>query len=122
MSAPAARALLSAIAVIIARLAAPFLPDLRTDFGRKVLAAITTLPTGSSVGLATSGNVDFSGSNLTFNPNTRQVSFSGASMTLAAVAADTFNQYFPNESGNPSNDFTAGQPFGTLSLSGATLR
>jgi hypothetical protein len=96
--------------------------NFRPVFDRKTLNAEVTLPTGSSIGLAAAGNIDFSGANLNFNPSNNQVSFTNATVVFSQLAADTFNQYFPNVSGNPSNDFHAGDLLGMLSLSGATLR
>lgn len=96
--------------------------NFRSVFDRKTLNAEVTLPTGSSIGLAAAGNIDFGGSGLNFNPSNNQVSFTNANVVFSQLAADTFNQYFPNVSGDPNKDFHAGDLLGTLSLSGATLR
>jgi hypothetical protein len=96
--------------------------DFRSAFDRKTLSANVTLPGGSFIGLAAAGNINFGPAGLNFNPNNKQISFTNAPVTFTQLSADTLNQYFPNVSGNPSNDFKAGDLLGTLSLSGATLR
>jgi hypothetical protein len=41
---------------------------------------------------------------------------------LADLAAPLLNQTFPNESGDASNDFAAGDEIGTIDLTGVKLR
>jgi hypothetical protein len=43
-----------------------------------------------------------------------------APVTLDSLSAYIFNQVFPNNTGDPNNDFMGGDPLGTISLSVTT--
>jgi hypothetical protein len=96
-----------------------------TDFGiafdLNALRAIATLPSGTVLPRAPLGAIDFSTGTRTVDPTTKTVTVTGATVTLADLAAPLLNQNFPNQSGMASNDFAAGDLIGTIDLT-ATLR
>jgi hypothetical protein len=46
----------------------------------------------------------------------------GATVRLADLAASTLNQIFPNQSGDASDDFAAGDELGMIDLTDVKLR
>lgn len=93
----------------------------RVQFGLSALASDTTLPDGFKL-LAALGNIDFSTGTRSVDPNTKDLSVTGAAVTLAPLTASNLNQIFPNQSGNAANDFVAGDALGTIDVVGAKLR
>jgi hypothetical protein len=94
--------------------------EFETEFNLNALASNTTLPTGN-VGLSALGNIDFSTGTRSIDPNTKQLVVTNATVTLDGLSAFVLNQVFPNQSGDPANDFAAGDLIGTVSMT-ATLR
>jgi hypothetical protein len=94
--------------------------DFTGQFDRNALASNATLPNGTSL-VAALGNIDWSTGSRSVDPNTKQVTVTNATVTLAEVAAFTLNQIFPNESGNAANDFAAGDLIGHVDMT-AKLR
>jgi len=92
----------------------------QAQFAQNALATNTTLPTGFTL-LANLAQIDFSTGSRSIDPVTKDLTVSGATVTLSAVAALTLNMIFPTESGNPSDDFAAGDLIGTLDMT-AKLR
>jgi hypothetical protein len=90
-------------------------------FDRNILGSTATLPNGTSI-VAALADLDFSTGSRSIDPNTKTLTVTNATAKLSEVAAFTLNQIFPNESGNASNDFAAGDEIGTISISGAKLR
>ena len=95
--------------------------DIGVDFTHNFLNSTAALPTGTSL-RAPLADVDFSTGTRTFNPSDNSVSVTGATVKLSFPAALTLNQFFPTESGNASDDFTAGDVIGTIDLTGVKLR
>jgi hypothetical protein len=50
------------------------------------------------------------------------VTVTGATVSLASLAAPLLNQNFPTESGNSADDFAGGDSIGTVDLTGVKLR
>jgi hypothetical protein len=94
--------------------------NFQTQFDNNALATNTTLPTGFTL-LATLGAIDFSAGSRSIDPNTKDLTVTGATVKLTDLTAATLNQIFPNQSGNASNDFAGGDSLGTLSMT-AKLR
>jgi hypothetical protein len=96
-----------------------------TDFGvtfdLNSLRAVATLPSGTVLPRAPLGAIDFSTGSRSVDPSTKTVTVTGATVTLADLAAPLLNQNFPNQSGTASNDFAAGDLIGTIDLT-AKLR
>lgn len=86
------------------------------QFDLKALATNTVLPTGP-VGIGSLGPFDLAAATTSADPNTKQVTVTGAPVTMDALSAFVFNQVFPNASGVPNNDFMGGDLLGHLSLS-----
>jgi hypothetical protein len=95
--------------------------DIGVDFAHNALNSTAALPTGTSL-RAPLADIDFSTGTRTFNPSNNTISISGATIKLSFPAALTLNQFFPTESGNASDDFTAGDEIGTIDLTGVKLR
>jgi hypothetical protein len=95
--------------------------NIGVDFANNYLNSTAALPTGVSL-RAPLASVDFSTGTRSLDPNTKQLTVTGAKVTLSFPAALTLNQFFPTESGNASDDFVAGDAIGTIDISGATLR
>jgi hypothetical protein len=89
------------------------------QFDLKALASFTTLPTGP-VGIGSLGPFDLAAATTSADVNTKQITVTGAPVTLDGLSAFIFNQVFPNRSGDPNNDFAEGDLLGTLSLSVTT--
>jgi hypothetical protein len=96
--------------------------DFGVDFAQNVLTAIATLPSGTTLPRAPLATIDFSTGTRSVDPSTKTLTFSGATIKLASLAAPLLNQNFPTESGDPNDDFAAGDEIGTLSVTGAKLR
>jgi hypothetical protein len=96
--------------------------DLGVDFAQNALTAIATLPSGTTLPRAPLATIDFSTGSRSVDPNTKTLTVSGATVSLASLAAPLLNQNFPNESGSATNDFAAGDLIGTLNITGAKLR
>jgi hypothetical protein len=93
--------------------------EFEAQFDLKALASNTTLPTGP-VGIASLGPFDLSAAATSADVNTRQITVTDAPVTLDGLSAFIFNQVFPNNTGNPNNDFMGGEPVGTIDLSVTT--
>jgi hypothetical protein len=89
------------------------------QFDLKALASNTTLPTGP-VGIAALGPFDLSAATTSADVSTKQITVTGAPVTLDGLSAFIFNQVFPTRSGNPDDDFMQGDLLGTLELSVTT--
>ena len=89
------------------------------EFDIRALAANTVLPSGP-VGIAQQGPFDLAAATTSADPNTRQVTVSGAPVTMDFFSAVILNNVFPNASGNPNNDFKEGDLLGKMSLSVTT--
>ena len=99
---------------------------LSTDFGVSFalnsLSAIATLPSGTTLQRAPLATIDFSTGSRSVDPATKTLTVNNATISLASLAAPLLNQNFPTESGNPSDDFAAGDEIGTINITGAKLR
>jgi hypothetical protein len=94
--------------------------NLTPDFGLSALqAGVST--NGQPVFPAAVGTLNLSAGSLQFDPATKQVTVTDVPVNLYEIAATVLNETFPNESGNPSNDFNSSDSLGMLSVS-ATLR
>ena len=91
------------------------------DFAHNSFNSTAALPTGASL-RAPLGNIDFSTGARSIDPNTKQLTVTGATVTLSFPAALTLNTFFPNESGDAGSDFVAGDAIGTIDITGVKLR
>jgi hypothetical protein len=96
--------------------------ELSVTFAQSLLRAIATLPTGTTLPRAPLATIDFSTGTRTVDPSTKTVSVTGATVTLASLAAPLLNQTFPTESGSASDDFATGDLIGTIDVTGVKLR
>jgi hypothetical protein len=96
--------------------------DIGVAFGQNILSAIATLPSGTVLPRAPLATIDFSTGSRSIDPTTKSLTVTGATVSLASLAAPLLNQNFPTESGNPADDFAAGDVIGTISITGAKLR
>lgn len=96
--------------------------DIGVDFAQNVLSAVATLPNGTTLPRAPLATIDFSTGTRSVDPSTKTLTVTNATVALHALAAPLLNQAFPNESGNASDDFAAGDVIGTISITGAKLR
>jgi hypothetical protein len=96
--------------------------DLGVDFAHNTLVATATLPDGTSPPRAPLASIDFSTGSRSFDQATNTLSVTGATVSLIDIAAPTLNQAFPNESGDPANDFAGGDLIGTIDLTGVKIR
>jgi hypothetical protein len=96
--------------------------SLGVDFAQNALTAIATLPSGTALPRAPLATIDFSTGTRSVDPNTKTLTVTGATASLASLAAPLLNQNFPNESGSAANDFAAGDVIGTINITGAKLR
>jgi hypothetical protein len=94
--------------------------DFTSQFDRNALASTATLPNGTSI-VAALATIDWSTGTRSIDPSTKQLTVTGATVSLADVAAFTLNQIFPTESGSASDDFATGDAIGTVDMT-ATLR
>jgi hypothetical protein len=95
--------------------------DIGVNFANNLLNSTATLPTGASL-RAPLANIDFSTGTRTFDSSTNELTVTGATAKLSFPAALTLNQFFPNQSGDPGNDFVEGDLIGTIDLVGVRLR
>jgi hypothetical protein len=95
--------------------------EIGVNFANNLLNSTATLPTGASL-RAPLGNIDFSTGTRSFDPTTSELTVTGATAQLSFPAALTLNQFFPNQSGDPGNDFVEGDLIGTIDLVGVKLR
>jgi hypothetical protein len=91
-------------------------------FDQNALKAVATLPGGTTLPRAPLATIDFSTGTRSFDPATNSVNVTGATVTLASLAAPLLNQNFPTESGNASDDFATGDLIGTIDITGVKLR
>jgi hypothetical protein len=96
--------------------------DIGVAFGQNIMSAIATLPSGTVLPRAPLATIDFSTGSRSIDPTTKSLTVTNATVSLAAIAAPLLNQNFPTESGNPADDFAAGDVIGTISITGAKLR
>ena len=96
--------------------------ELGVAFDLNVLTAIATVPGGTTLPRAPLASIDFSTGTRSVDPATRTLNVTGATVTLADLAAPILNQAFPNASGDPANDFAAGDGIGTIDLTDVKLR
>lgn len=96
--------------------------DLGVAFDSSSLRSLPTLPDGTTLPRAPLANIDFSTGTRSFDSSTGTITVTGATATLADLAASTLNQVFPNASGDASKDFAGGDVIGTIDLSGVKLR
>ncbi len=89
--------------------------DFAADLGIESLTA-HALPPGTDLGVGAVGTFDLSGASMTLDPATGQVTISNVGVNLTSLAANVLNSLFPNESGNPSNDFGTSDSLGTLNV------
>jgi hypothetical protein len=96
--------------------------DLSVAFDVNSLRSIPTLPSGTTLPRAPLATVDFSTGMRSVDPATKTLNVTGATVSLADLAAGTLNEVFPNGSSDPSNDFATGDLIGTIDLTGVKLR
>jgi hypothetical protein len=96
--------------------------DLSVAFDLNSLRSIPTLPGGTTLPRAPLAAIDFSTGTRSVDTATKTLNVMGATVRLADLAAPLLNQTFPNESGDASNDFAAGDEIGTIDLTGVKLR
>jgi hypothetical protein len=89
--------------------------DFEVEFNLNSLSANVTLPTGP-IGLASAGDLHLTPANHSFDPATGMVTLTDVPVTFAFLTASTLGLVFPNVSGDANNDFAAGDPLGTVSL------
>jgi hypothetical protein len=95
--------------------------DIGVDFAHSLLNSTAALPTGTSLRAPLAG-IDFSTGSRSFDPSTNTLSVTNATVVLSFPAALTLNEFFPTQSGNPSDDFVEGDVIGTIDLTGVKLR
>jgi hypothetical protein len=95
--------------------------EIGVNFANNLLNSTATLPTGASL-RAPLANIDFSTGTRSFDSSTNELTVTGATAKLSFPAALTLNQFFPNQSGDPGNDFVEGDLIGTIDLVGVKLR
>jgi hypothetical protein len=88
----------------------------QAQFALQALASNTVLPDGP-VGIAGLGIFDLSAAKTSADVDTKQITITDAPIHLDGLSAFILNQVFPNESGDPNNDFAGGDLLGTMSLS-----
>ena len=103
--------------------------EFEAQFDLKSFASATLLPTGS-IGVGSLGAFDLASPNpglltpppatTSVDPNTKQIVITNAQVTMDQLAAVVFNNVFPNASGNPAQDFMAGDSLGFMSLTVTT--
>ena len=93
--------------------------EFEAQFDVRAFASNTVVPSGS-LGISALGPFDLAPATTSADPNTRQVTVSGAPVTLDVLAAIVNNNVFPNESGDPNQDFKEGDLLGQMSLSVTT--
>jgi hypothetical protein len=96
--------------------------QLSVAFDLGFVRSIPTVPGGTVLPRAPLAMIDFSTGTRSVDPTTKTLNVTGATVKLGDLAASTLNQIFPNESGDPSNDFAAGDLLGTIDLTGVKLR
>jgi hypothetical protein len=96
--------------------------DFGVAFDQNAMSAIATLPSGTILPRAPLADIDFSTGTRSVDPNTKTLSVTGATITLASLAAPLLNQNFPTESGDASDDFASGDLIGTIDITGVKLR
>jgi hypothetical protein len=96
--------------------------DLSVAFNQNQLRAIATIPSGTTLPRAPLADIDFSTGTRSVDPSTKTVSVTGATVSLASLAAPLLNQNFPTESGSASDDFATGDLIGTIDITGVKLR
>jgi hypothetical protein len=95
--------------------------EIGVNFANNLLNSTAALPTGFSL-RAPLANIDFSTGSRSFDPSTNELTIAGATVDLSVPAALTLNEFFPTQSGNPGDDFVAGDGIGTIDLTGVKLR
>jgi hypothetical protein len=94
--------------------------DFEAQFSLNALASNTTVPTGF-LGLTALGPIDFSTGTRSIDQSTGDLVVEDATVVLDSFTAFVLNQVFPNQSGDPANDFAGGDLVGTLGIT-AKLR
>ena len=69
-------------------------------------------PLGGPKGVAIGFEINKSKMNVDAHPNARKITISGTTLGLSDAAVIFLNLVFPNSSGNPADDFKAGDEFG----------
>lgn len=87
--------------------------DFAADFGIQSLTA-HAFPPDTDLGVSAVGGFDYSGATMTVDPASKEVTISNVGVTLAPLAATVLNNLFPNQSGDPSNDFSTSDSLGTV--------
>jgi hypothetical protein len=95
--------------------------EIGVDFAHNLLNSTALLPTGASL-RASLATIDFSTGSRSVDPSTKELTVTGATVGLSFPAALTLNQFFPNKSGDPNDDFVEGDEIGTIDVTGAKLR
>jgi len=91
------------------------------DFAGNTLTSVAKLPNGTLLPRAPLADINWSTGTRSVNPTTGAVTVTGATATLAALAAQVLNNAFPNL-GPAGNEFAAGDAIGTIDISGVKLR
>jgi hypothetical protein len=105
------------------------LTEWEPQFEIKALAALTVVPAGS-IGIGGQGTFDltapavpanppnppFPAATTSVDPNTKQVTITGAPVIMDPLAASVLNTVFPNATAAPSQDFMGGELLGHFSL------
>ena len=94
--------------------------EFEAQFSLNALASNTTVPTGF-LGLAALGPIDFSTGTRSIDQSTGDLVVEDATVVLDSFTAFVLNQVFPNQSGDPADDFAGGDLVGTLGMT-AKLR
>jgi hypothetical protein len=95
--------------------------EIGVNFANNLLNSTATLPTGASL-RAPLATIDFSSGSRSFDSSTNTLSITNVPVKLSFPAALTLNQFFPNQSGDPGNDFVEGDLIGRIDLEGVQLR
>jgi hypothetical protein len=98
---------------------AVFNTEFEAQFDLRAFASAVLLPTGP-IGVGSLGPFDLAAATTSADPNTKAVTVTGAPVTMDSLSATIFNQVFPNATGDPANDFEAGDSLGEMSLSVTT--
>ena len=93
--------------------------DWEAQFDVKALASNTVFPSGP-VGIAALGFFDLSKATTSADPNTKQVTLTGAPVGMDVLSALVLNDVFPNEGPSAAFNFMGGDLLGTLSLNVTT--
>jgi hypothetical protein len=87
---------------------------------RALATSVTFPPPTGNIGIGSLGPFDLAAATTSADPNTRQVTVSGAPVTMDPLSATIFNNVFPTGTGNPSHDFMGGALLGSFSFTVTT--